>query len=102
MSSRFKKYFRNDPYKGKIQDIDPDEIFLDSENLPHFDVHQFEGRLEKSISAKTFISFGIFCGLVFCLFFFRSFFLQVVDGSEYMQKSNDNMFAIRFCFRSAE
>lgn len=91
MFSRFKRKFKSDPYKNRIKDIDPDEIFLDSQNLPHFNISQFEGRLEKPISAKTFISLGIFCLLIFCLFFARSFFMQAVHGDEYLQKSNNNM-----------
>ena len=91
MFNKFKRKFKDGPYRGRIKDIDPDEIFLDSQNLPKFDVNQFEGRLEKAISPKTFIVFGIFCTLVFGLFFVRSFFLQVVDGSGYAQKSDANM-----------
>jgi len=41
--------------------IDPDEIFLDSSNLPQFDIDQFEGRLEKPISRSTFTLLGIVC-----------------------------------------
>ena len=98
MLSRFKRYFRNSPYNDRIRDIDPDEIFLDSQNLPHFDVNQFEWRLEKSISARTFMYFGGFCFLIFCLFFVRSIFLQVVHGGEYLEKSNSNMLRYTFLF----
>jgi len=91
MFNRFKRNFKEDPYKNRVRDIDPDEIFLDSQNLPQFDVNQFEGRLEKPISARTFISFGVFCFLIFCLFLCRSFFLQVVDGQSYLEKSNSNV-----------
>ena len=34
----------------KGREIDPDEILLDSSNIPHYDTGQFEGRLEKPIS----------------------------------------------------
>ena len=34
------------------RDIAPDEIFLDSKNLPEFNTQQFEGRLEKPIPKK--------------------------------------------------
>jgi hypothetical protein len=42
------------------REIDPDEIFLDSKNLPNFNTQQFEGRIEKAISKKSIISLGIF------------------------------------------
>ena len=38
--------------KVAIHDIDPDEIFLDSKNIPQFDTDQFEGRIEMPISKK--------------------------------------------------
>ncbi len=38
--------FRRRQKKGQI---DPDEIFLDSVNLPQFDTQQFEGRIERPI-----------------------------------------------------
>ena len=98
MFRRFKRHIKSNSYNSRIKDIDPDEIFLDSQNLPAFDVDQFEGRLEKSISSRTFISFGIFCLLIFSLFFFRSFFLQVVEGQSYLQKSNNNMLRYTLLF----
>jgi hypothetical protein len=35
--------------RNRNVEIDPDEIFIDSHNLPQFDNQQFEGRLEKPI-----------------------------------------------------
>jgi len=52
----------------KDNEIAPDEIFLDSSNLPNFDVHQFEGRFEKPITKKTILllaSFFVFVGIIF-------------------------------------
>jgi hypothetical protein len=82
--------FKNNSYKNRIKDIDPDEIFLDSENLPKFDVSQFEGRLEKPISISTFVIFGIACFLLFIGFFIRSFDLQITNGKLYLEKSENN------------
>ncbi len=90
MYNKLKFFFKDNPYKDRVKSIDPDEIFLDSENLPKFNVDQFEGRLEKPISSKTFIFFGIVCSLIFSLFFFRSFFLQIVEGQVYWQRSENN------------
>jgi penicillin-binding protein 2 len=77
-------------YKKKIRDIEPDEIFLDAENLPKFDTDQFEGRLEKSISSKTLVAFGIFCLIIFVIFIGRSFALQVSNGDKYFALSENN------------
>jgi len=70
--------------------MDPDEVFIDSENLPNFDVDQFEGRIEKPISRNTFIVFGAFCVLILISFFSRSWVLQVRDGNDYFQRSENN------------
>ncbi len=60
--------------------IDPDEIFLDSSNLPHFDTHQFEGRLEKPIS-KTALVFLLFSfGIIVILSIARLSNLELVRG----------------------
>jgi cell division protein FtsI/penicillin-binding protein 2 len=72
------------------RDIDPDEIFLDSSNLPKNDVDQFEGRLERPITSQTLISFGIFVCLLILIFLGRVGFLQVWNGAVYAQRSEDN------------
>lgn len=81
--------------KGKIDsggksDIDPDEIFLDSKNLPDFDVYQFEGRLEKPISQKTllFLFLGFF--LIGGIFIFKLWNLEVKSGAAYAELSEKN------------
>ena len=90
MFNKFKKKIRGNPYESRIKDIDPDEIFLDSENLPKFNIDQFEGRIEKPISTNTFVFFGIICFLVLSVFLIRSFNLQVTNGVEYFERSENN------------
>ena len=76
--------------RRSYNDIYPDEVFLDSENLPQFDVHQFEGRLEKPISSKVFYFFWIFCFIVLIVFISRIWQLQVVKGNELKERSENN------------
>lgn len=71
-------------------DIDPDEIFLDSSNLPNFDTHQFEGRIVSSISRKSIAILSVFFTLVFVLFFYKIWNLQITKGSEYSARSENN------------
>jgi len=47
------KFFSHRKKHSWTHEIAPDEIFLDSSNLPNFDVYQFEGRIEKPISKKN-------------------------------------------------
>jgi penicillin-binding protein 2 len=71
-------------------EIFPDEIFLDSRNLPQYDVHQFEGRLEKPISRVTIIAAGVFFILIAAAFSSRAFFLQVNKGEVFAAQSEQN------------
>jgi len=81
---------RTDQYKRREKDIAPDEIFIDSENLPNFDTDQFEGRLEKSISRRSlYILAGIFV-LFFLTFIIRIWSLQISQGDFYFTKSENN------------
>lgn len=68
-------------------EVNPDEIFLDSSNLPDFDRQQFEGVIEKPISKRVtnFMSFVlIFIGFIFS---YKLFVLQVAQGEEFYEKS---------------
>src|SRR5438128_958383 len=76
--------------KKKYKDIHPEEIFLDSENLPAFDRHQFEGRIERPISGKTFAVLGIVFVLIGILFVGRLWNLQIAYGQQYEKKSENN------------
>lgn len=71
-------------------EIDPDEIFLDSKNLPDFDTDRFEGRIEAALSKRAVF----FLGIVFFLFGFgyvgRLGVLQIFDGTAYAARSEDN------------
>ncbi len=81
------------PFKKKKKynhEIAPEEIFLDSSNLPEFNTHQFEGRIEKAISARNILYLGIFFLAVAVFFFGRIFYLQIVEGSTYAKRSESN------------
>ena len=56
-------------WKRKVYVIDPDEIFLDSSNLPGHDASQFEGRLSRPVSNRTMIGVGAVFVLVVLAFF---------------------------------
>src|SRR3989338_2357680 len=71
-------------------EIDHDEIFLDDSNLPAFDRHQFEGRLERPITRRVIFSVGAFFALISLVFLGRSFALQVENGALYAARSKEN------------
>lgn len=86
--------------KYKSIDIDPDEIFLDSQNLPEFNKDQFEGRLEKPVSRNS-IKILLLC--IFLILFFLSyeiFKLQIVKGETLKEISENNRLRHSIIFAS--
>ena len=76
--------------KKKNLEIYPDEIFMDAKNIPEFDTQQFEGRLEKPISRKTFLFFYAFLGLVAIFFLGKIFYLQIIQGQVLSERAEKN------------
>ncbi len=72
------------------QDIEPDEIFLDSSNLPSFDKDQFEGAIERPISTRSLILLGVFFLLIILTFFVRAVYLQIYSGQYFADRSVSN------------
>ncbi len=72
------------------RDIAPDEIFLDSKNLPEFNTQQFEGRLERTIPKRSIFTLGMF--FIFCslIFIYKLGSLQIIKGEAYFKKSENN------------
>ena len=75
---------------GRSHEIAPDEIFLDSSNLPGHNVVQFEGRVVRALSNRAILAVGfVFC-LVALAFAVRAFSLEVIDGRDYADISRNN------------
>lgn len=81
-----KKLFKR---KRRTQ-IDPDEIFIDATNLPGFDTHQFEGRIELPISEKSYWFVGIVFLIVMIVFSTKTWLLQITQGDLYAERSSKN------------
>lgn len=71
-------------------EIQPDEIFLDSQNIPEFDTHQFEGRLEKPIAKTTIALLSIFFLLVGAVFTWKLGIVQISKGEAYFKQGENN------------
>ncbi len=76
--------------KQLSREIDPDEIFLDAKNLPGFDKDQFEGRIEKPIGVSAIFGVAIVFLLIELMFFAKVVNLQVVNGKDFLRKSENN------------
>lgn len=81
---------RRNSLKHRIEDIAPDEIFLDDRNIPDFDVQQFEGRIETPIRRRTIVFFFLIALVVVFAFALRTAYLELVEGAAYAQKSEAN------------
>lgn len=71
-------------------EVAPDEIFLDSKNIPDFDTQQFEGRIEKPIRKSTIIALGFVSFLILAGFGWRLAVLQIARGEAYYERSLEN------------
>jgi penicillin-binding protein 2 len=75
---------------GRGGEIFVDEILLDSKNLPAFNRYQFEGRLEKPIGRRVIMAVAVLSFGVFLVFISRIFFIQIVHGEDYKERSLAN------------
>ena len=73
--------------KSRDEEIAPDEIFLDSHNLPQFDTAQFEGRIEQPITQGVVRFFGGFFLLLALALVAKVTMLQVVEGASWSGKN---------------
>ncbi len=76
--------------RGRNKEINPEDIFIDSANLPGLNRDRFEGRMESPIGENTFLLFKVALVLVFLLLSTKLWALQVSDGSLYKQVSEEN------------
>ncbi len=72
-------------------EINPEDILIDSSNLCRYDTSQFEGRLSKSISKVAIYMLGGFFAVVIGIFAINALKIQVIHGSEYKSRSENNM-----------
>ncbi|MDP3402409.1 MAG: penicillin-binding transpeptidase domain-containing protein [bacterium] len=76
--------------KKRKYELDPDEIFLDSSNLSGFDQSRLEGKFEKPIEPSTFTGIGFVAILMFMALMMQAASLQILQGSEYAERSERN------------
>lgn len=77
------------------ENIEIDEIFLDSRNTPGFNKEGLEGSIENPIKEKSLIIIGfvfLFVGFVFSA---RIIYLQIVNGKNFSERAENNYLKIR-------
>jgi len=90
MKNIFKKIHFS-PRSRRGQEISPDQILLDSRNIPNYDTYQFEGRLETPISRRAIYSVFLAFLFIAIVFISQSFNLQIIHGTEYQKRSQNNV-----------
>ncbi len=78
----------------KHPEIFPDEILMDSANIPDFDTARFEGKMEKPLGKNSFYGLLIFFLAVTGIFLIKTFQLQVVQGAFFKERSENNSFKL--------
>src|SRR3990167_9028623 len=76
--------------KYRVHEIEPDEIFLDSTNLPEYNSKQFEGRGSRPVSLLAILTGGVVFSLVAVGFGYRPVTLQIAEGEPYSGLSRAN------------
>ncbi len=70
--------------------MNPEDIFLDSSNLPGFDASRLEGRLERPIGRTAFLGLSLVTAFLFIGLFAQAANLELVKGSAYAEQSERN------------
>lgn len=76
--------------RGNHHEIHPDQIFLDSENLPDFNQGTLEGRLEKPLPRSVFTSMYIVIFVMFAVLIGQAANLQIKQGAKFAEQSERN------------
>lgn len=75
---------------GKYRDINPEDIFIDSTNLPDFDEGRFEGRIEKPMNSYTFLWVKIVFAIILIVLGSKLWVLGIRESHIYAQISENN------------
>ena len=84
--------------KRRETEIEPDEILIDSRNLPEFDTDRLEGRIERPLSQRTLFFAGGVLTLLFLALLVRASDLQIRNGEAYATQARENQLAERTIF----
>ncbi len=76
--------------RKKVDEVDPHEVLLDAYNLPAYNRHQLEGRMESPLSHVIPVLLILFFVFTAGALLARLAFLQVVQGAYYAEQSSRN------------
>lgn len=76
--------------RQREEEIFPEDVLIDSQNLPSFYNHKLEGKVETSVSKNSGLLLLIVLFLTFGAFTYKLFSLQVKNVNWYTEKSLAN------------
>lgn len=76
--------------KTKHREIDPDEIFIDSANVSAFDRDQFEGRIERPLTRRTYVFASATLVVLALVLLLHTGKLQLLEGVAYAKQAREN------------
>jgi len=76
--------------KKQVSEVSFEEILLDVSNLPSFNQGRMEGKRELPITTRNVGLVAVVFVLITVVFFIRLFTLQVIEGAEFADKSENN------------
>jgi len=85
--ARFHKRFGT---RTRNKELAPEDIFLDSSNLPDFDRDRLEGRLEMPVGEGAYLGITLSVALLLLTLVAQAANLQLVQGESYAEKSERN------------
>ncbi len=76
--------------KAAAHEIDPEDVFLDSQNLSSLNINQLEGQLSKPLGMRVHYLFLFFIVILFGGTLLRMYGMQITDVAAYQEKANRN------------
>ena len=76
--------------RAASHEIDPEDVFLDSQNLSSLNIDQMEGQLEKPLEKHVFYVFIAVIIFVLGAYGVRLYSMQIVRGDMYAEKAENN------------
>jgi penicillin-binding protein 2 len=76
--------------RGRRREIDPEDVFIDSANLPRFEKDRFQGKIEKPMGGRTFFFFKLVLLFFAVLLSGKLWNLEIMKGSVYAEVSENN------------
>ena len=71
-------------------EIDPEDVFLDSQNLSSLNINQMEGQLSRPLGVQVYYLFTFFIIILFGATIFRLFSMQITSFASYQEKADRN------------